>query len=75
MAKAAYFLTVISEPASDMRVVFRHGEAVTGTDRSTPDVCCGHCGAILVTGIVLDSFDEVVFLCYACGAFNDTRFP
>jgi hypothetical protein len=36
-----------------------------------PDLCCGDCGAPLVTGISRVVFYNIVFLCYACGAFNE----
>jgi hypothetical protein len=34
-------------------------------------LCCGDCGAPLVTGISRVVFYNIVFLCYACGAFNE----
>jgi hypothetical protein len=36
-----------------------------------PDLCCGDCGASLVTGISRFVFYNIVFLCHACGAFNE----
>ena len=34
-------------------------------------MCCGGCGIPLVTGIAHMVFYNVVFLCQACGAFNE----
>ena len=71
MAKSRLFLRVIPEPDSQTRVIFRHDGAVTGTDRSAPDICCGNCEAPLITGMPEMSFVDVVFRCHACGAFNE----
>lgn len=71
MAKPQFFLKVIPEPKSDRRVVFHHDGALTGTEGSAPDFCCGQCGAVLVTGMNEVHFVDAVFRCHACGAFND----
>jgi hypothetical protein len=70
MAKWQIRLKVIPEPAPDNRVIFHHDGAVGGRNRAAPEICCGNCGTVLVTGISEISFVNVVFRCYACGAFN-----
>lgn len=74
MAKPHIPLTVIPEPEPETRVIFQHAgpnPIVAGTDPSAPDLCCGDCGAPLVTGIAKMVFFNIVFLCQACGAFNE----
>jgi hypothetical protein len=75
MAKRQILLQVIPEPDPETRVIFHHdgpnSVALSGTDRSAPDLCCGGCGAPLVTGVTETSVDNVVFRCHACGAFNE----
>jgi len=71
MAKWQIFLKVIPEPESDKRVIFRHDRAVSGKDRSAPDICCGNCGVALITGMAEINFLNIVFECFACGAFNN----
>ena len=74
MEKPHIRLKVISQPAPETRVVFRHvgpNPLVSGADRSAPDICCGGCGNPLVTGIAQLVFTNVVLLCQMCGAFNE----
>lgn len=74
MTKGQIRLNVISEPEPETRVIFQHAgpnPMVKGTDASAPDLCCGGCGAPLVTGIAKMVFFNIVFLCHACGAFNE----
>jgi hypothetical protein len=76
MKTSQMLLRVIAEPEPGTRVIFHHDGpnsiAVTGTDRSAPAICCAGCGATLLKGIVDVNFDNVVFRCYVCGAFNDS---
>jgi hypothetical protein len=75
MAKPQVRLRVIPEPDPDTRVIFHHDGpstvALTGTNQSAPDLCCGACGAPLIRGIVELSVVGVVFRCYGCGAFSE----
>ena len=75
MVRPSVCLRVIPEPDPNTRVIFRHdgpdSVAVKGTDRFAPDICCGGCGAPLIRGMSELSFVNVVFRCYACGAFNE----
>jgi hypothetical protein len=72
--KTRVSLSVIPEPEPETRVIFQHAgpnPLVRGSDLMAPDLCCGDCGAPLVTGISRVVFYNIVFLCYACGAFNE----
>jgi hypothetical protein len=69
MARQQIRLKVISEPDPQKRVIIN--VLVTGTNASAPDICCGGCGAPLITGMAAVTFFNVVFRCSACGAFND----
>ncbi len=53
--------------AADDTVAFR-GDAV-----DAPDLCCGSCEALLVTGVDRSTLTNMVIECKQCGAFNDTR--
>jgi hypothetical protein len=75
MPKPKMSLRLIPEPDPETRVIFQHNGpgtiALSGTDRSAPDLCCGSCEAPLVRGIAQASAVSIIFRCNGCGAFNE----
>ena len=73
--KEKIILDVIEEPPdSQGRTVLRGADLpiLEGQNEAAPDVVCGFCGEVLVTGLTRAETNYVVLLCPSCGAYNDT---
>ena len=75
--KGAWKLRVIPEPEIEGRAVLSYqGEGtvlISGPEVGAPNLCCGSCGALLVTGFAPTGIANVVLHCNRCSSFNDTR--
>jgi hypothetical protein len=72
-------LAVIPEPEPDSRTIYQALDPGQGTVLVTgglnpPRVTleCGNCGAPLVEGLKTSQLHNLVFLCNACGFYNET---
>jgi hypothetical protein len=72
--KSVRILKVIPQSAAESRLVLRlNTNDVIVKGRSTIDLHCGNCNAVLAEGIASGQLANVVLFCNRCGSFNDTE--
>jgi hypothetical protein len=76
--KDKHRLTVIKEPLPGTRATLTSNSGgpifFTGSEE-VPDLVCGKCERILVSGRRTERMGDWVLKCQYCGAFNDTSLP
>ena len=76
--KIKYLLAAIKEPPPGTRAIMTSdiGRAFffTGSELA-PNLLCGKCERILVSGRRTERMGDWVLKCQYCGAFNDTSLP
>ena len=72
--KSVRILKVIPQSAAESRLVLRlNTNDVLVKGRSTIDLLCGDCNAVLAEGIASGQLANVVLFCNHCGSFNDVE--
>jgi hypothetical protein len=71
-------LQLVPKPADKTRTVLaiEHGgkesPPIVQGDAGDIEYICGNCDHILVTGVKREQIENIVFLCSACGLYNET---
>jgi hypothetical protein len=76
--KNKHHFTVIQEPLPGTRSVLtadNRGAIFFAGSEVVPDLVCGKCERILVSGRRSEQIGDWVLKCSYCGAFNDTALP
>jgi hypothetical protein len=72
--KSVRLLKVIPQSAAESRLVLRlNTNDVLVKGRSTIDLLCGDCNAVLAEGIASGQLTNLVLFCNHCGSFNDVE--
>jgi len=72
--KSMRILKVIPQTAAESRLVLRlNTNDVIVKGRSTIDLLCGDCNAVLAEGIASGQLTHLVLFCNHCGSFNDVE--
>jgi hypothetical protein len=71
-------LRIIAAPDPETRSVFEKTAGATDSvffagNQTTDAYVCGNCGAMLVVGLPLGLFQNLVLRCSACGEHNETQ--
>ena len=72
--KSVRILKVIPQSAAESRFVLRlNTNDVIVKGRSSIDLLCGDCNAVLAEGIAPGQLKDLVLFCNHCGSFNDVE--